>query len=121
MDTLYEKITPERLKELLDRFYAKVFFDSSIAHLFAEDQHLIIKKKQFLFLSQFLGGPQLYSQEYGHPKMKLRHLPHAITEDAKDEWLRCMREAIDSMNFEDGLGDALYNCFPQVASHMVNR
>ena len=101
MKTLYERIGSDRLRSLLDIFYAKVFFDSSIQNLFALDQHELIKKKQFLFLSQFLGGPQLYSQEYGHPKMKMRHLPHTITVEAKDEWLRCMRISIDSMNFEE--------------------
>lgn len=121
MQTLYERIGPKNLELLLDRFYDKVFFDSSISNLFAEDQHEMIKKKQFMFLSQFLGGPMLYTEEFGHPKMKMRHLPHAITTEAKDEWLKCMRLAIDSMSFEDGLGDALYNCFPMVANHMVNR
>ena len=50
----------------------------------------------------------------------MRHLPHVIDAKAKDEWLKCMREAIDSIAFEDGLGDALYNCFPAVAAHMQN-
>ncbi len=120
MKTLYESIGQERLKIVIDRFYDIVFFESSISHLFKTDQQ-VVREKQFMFLTQFLGGPQLYSQKYGHPKMRARHLPHAINEDAKDEWLRCMKIAIDSMNFEDNLGDALYNCFPQIAQHMVNR
>lgn len=74
-----------------------------------------------MFLTQFLGGPQIYSAEYGHPRMRMRHLPHAIDDAAKTEWLRCMREAIDSSNLDDELKDALFNCFPQVAQHMVNR
>ena len=120
MDTLYEKIGAKRLREVIDKFYDILFVDSSIKHLFTTD-HDLVRDKQFMFLSQFLGGPMLYTEEYGHPRMKARHMPHAITPEAKDEWLRCMRLAIDSMEFEDGLGDALYNCFPRVAEHMVNR
>ncbi len=120
MKTLYDEVGQERLYQMIDRFYDILFSSSSIKHLFDEAEHENIRNKQKLFLTQFLGGPALYSQKYGHPKMKLRHLPHKITAEAKDEWLRCMRLAIDSMNFENDLGDALYNCFPQVASHMVN-
>ena len=120
METLYEKIGKDRLRELVDKFYDIVFMDSTIKDLFMTD-HSLVRDKQFLFLIQFLGGPALYSIEYGHPKMKMRHLTHAIDKDSKDAWLSCMRIAIDSMNFEDGIGDALYNCFPKVAEHMVNR
>jgi len=120
MKTLYDEIGAERLSQMIDRFYDVLFTTSSIKDLFDETQHESIRDKQKKFLSQFLGGPALYSQEFGHPKMKLRHMPHKITVEARDEWLRCMKSAIDSMEFENNLGDALYNCFPQVANHMVN-
>lgn len=120
MDTIYAKIGPVKLRELIDTFYDIVFFDSEIAHLFNTDKSLI-RDKQYQFLTQYLGGPQLYTAEYGNPKMRARHLPHAIGEKEKNEWLRCMRKAIDEMNFEKDFADALYNCFPQVAQHMVNR
>ncbi len=120
MKTLYDEIGQERLFQMIDRFYDILFTTSSIKDLFDKNQHENIRKKQKMFLTQFLGGPNLYTREFGHPKMKLRHMPHKITNEAKDEWLRCMRLAIDSMEFEGNLGDALYNCFPQVASHMVN-
>ena len=53
--------------------------------------------------------------------MKLRHMPHSIDESARIEWLRCMRRAIDEMDFEPELGDELYNYFPKLAAHMQNR
>lgn len=120
MDTLYSKIGPEELKKIIDRFYDLVFNESSISHLFQTDKDLI-KRKQYMFLTQFLGGPQIYSAEYGHPRMRMRHLPHAIDDAARVEWLRCMRLAINESNLDNDLKDALYNCFPQVAQHMVNR
>lgn len=120
METLYSKIGPDKLREIVEVFYDIVLTDSKIKHLFNTDKTLI-REKQYKFLTQFLGGPQLYTSEYGHPKMRMRHLSHHIDEAGKDEWLRCMRIAIDA-NLEDkALADALYNCFPQVAAHMVNR
>ncbi len=120
MKTIYEKIGDERLKKLIHRFYDLIFSESEIRHLFQNSSKEDIMDKQYCFLTQFLGGPPLYTEKYGQPKMRQRHLPHEITVEAKDEWLRCMKDAIDSMEFEDGLGDALYHCFPQVANHMVN-
>lgn len=119
MGNLYEIVGKERLKVLVDRFYDIVFKDSSIAHLF-DSEKTLIREKQYLFLTQFLGGPPLYSERYGHPKLKARHLPHKIGEAEKDEWLRCMKLAIDSMHFEDDIALELYNCFPKVANHMRN-
>ncbi len=120
MDTLYSKIGPASLKKLVNTFYDIVFDESSISHLFTNEKSSI-RDKQYRFLTQFLGGPQLYTSEYGQPKMRMRHAPHAIDETARIEWLRCMKLAISKMDFEPELGEALYNCFPRVAAHMQNR
>lgn len=119
METLYTRITPERLSELIDQFYDRVFASPIISPLFSIEKEEI-KKKQFLFLTQFIGGPMHYTEAYGHPKMRMRHLPHPIDNAAKDEWLRCMKEAIETLDMSDELKNALYNCFPPIAQHMVN-
>ncbi len=120
MDTLYNRIGSDNLKQLLDAFYDFVFANEKIAPLFQNDKNEI-KEKQFLFLTQFLGGPAIYSERFGHPKMRARHLPHNITLEAKEEWLKCMRMAIDTLDqMDDDLKVELYMCFPQVAQHMVN-
>lgn len=120
METLYAQIGKERLQKMVNDFYDIVFNESTIAHLFNTSDGTI-REKQFLFLSQFLGGPPLYSDKFGHPKMKIRHLPHAIGESEKEEWLRCMKLAIDKMEVESDLKITLYNCFPKVAEHMRNK
>lgn len=120
METLYERVGVENLHKLVEIFYDLVFESEKIAPLFQNDKEEI-KKKQFQFLSQFLGGPQLYSKEHGHPKMRMRHLPHSITNEAKDEWLRCMKYSIDKLELSNELKESLFNCFPRVAHHMVNR
>lgn len=120
MMTLYERIGPEKLEEIVNRFYDIVLFDSKISHLF-KSESTQIREKQLKFLTQFLGGPQLYSLDYGHPKMRMRHLPHPIDQNAKLEWLRCMKIAIEDSGLDSNLATALYNCFPPIAEHMVNR
>lgn len=117
--TLYEVMGEQAIKELVNRFYARVFESPVISHLFKNDIEEI-KDKQFRFLCQFLGGPQYYIEKYGPPRMRMRHIPHKITEEARDEWLRCMKDAIDSMDLGENLSTALYNCFPKLANHMVN-
>jgi hemoglobin len=118
--TLYEQLGDDSLMELVTTFYDLVQLNPILAPLFKGD-FTSIRDKQFCFLSQFLGGPLRYNEKYGHPKMRLRHLPHAIDEKAKDEWLVCMKKAINSLNLEPSLSEALYLCFPPVAAHMVNR
>ena len=118
--TLYEIIGDQRLKQLLDSFYVKVFASHIIGPLFNHTDANTIKDKQFCFLTQFLGGPARYNEKYGTPQMRKRHLPHRITEEAKHEWLRLMQSSIDELDLPISLKKALYDCFPQVAQHMVN-
>ncbi|MFT5777146.1 MAG: hemoglobin [Crocinitomicaceae bacterium] len=119
VENIYTNIGPEKLRVLVDRFYDIIFNESEITHLFTTDPGLI-RDKQYRFLTQFLGGPQLYNEQYGHPRMRQRHGKHIIDNAAKVEWLRCMRKAIDSMGFEIEFADSLYNCFPKLADHMQN-
>ncbi|MBT1704781.1 globin [Chryseosolibacter indicus] len=117
--TTYEKLGEENLKLLIERFYDLVFSDQRISHLFKTDKELI-KEKQRLFLTQFLGGPPLYSQRYGHPQMRARHMPHPITEDDAVAWLSCMSSAISSLNISESLKDELFKRFVPTAMFMVN-
>jgi hemoglobin len=117
--TIYDKLGDDNLQSLVDNFYALVEKDPTISPLFKGDFETI-KQKQFLFLSQFLGGPGRYTAIHGHPKMRMRHLPHQVTNEAKEAWLGCMKKAISTLPIDVDLKDTLYNCFPAVAQHMVN-
>ena len=119
--TLYEHLGDERLRSLLNSFYAKVFQSPILGQLFNQTDAETIKDKQFCFLTQFWGGPARYNLKYGPPKMRRRHMVHAIDSKAKDEWLNLMFTSIQELDLEQNLKDALYACFPQVAEHMVNR
>ncbi|KAA0991895.1 globin domain-containing protein [Dyadobacter aurulentus] len=118
--SLYERIGgDEALRMLTDNFYDLVFSHELISRLFKTDKDLI-KEKQRLFLTQFLGGPQLYSDVYGHPMMRARHMPHTITEDDAVAWLQCMSEAVGKLPISNELKDELFNRFPRTAFFMVN-
>lgn len=119
MESIYDRLGEENLKIMVDNFYVHVMADDSINHLFTTDMELV-KKKQFLFLTGFLGGPSIYVAEYGHPKMRLRHMPHAITEKSAISWLKNMRKAIWELDIDDQLKIEIFNRFPKTAVHMVN-
>lgn len=117
--TIYERLGEKNLRLMVNRFYDLVQKNEIISPLFKDDFETI-RKKQFMFLTQFFGGPQLYSEEYGHPRMRMRHLPHKITNEGKEEWLKCMKEVVFSLEIDEKLKQAIYNCFPPIAQHMVN-
>ncbi len=118
--TLYEKIGASNLQLLVDSFYNLVFQDEILKPLFKTDKDLI-KKKQFMFLTQFLGGPDLYSQEYGHPRLRARHMPHPISEEHAVAWLKCMDQAVQDLPIDSALKTELFDRFPRTAFFMVNK
>ncbi|MEM6316200.1 MAG: globin [Bacteroidota bacterium] len=118
-NTIYEELGKENLEKLVHKFYELVLANEVISPLFDTDM-TIVKAKQIAFLTQFFGGPPLYNETYGHPRMKMRHLPHKITEAAAIEWLKCMNAAIRTLDIEEDFKVTLANCFPRLAAHMVN-
>lgn len=120
LENLYNKIGAENLQLLVDNFYNLVFEDEVLKDLFKTDKDLI-KKKQYMFLTQFLGGPSLYSDEYGHPRLRARHMPHPITEDHAIAWLKCMHAAVQTLPIPEPLKGELFDRFPRTAFFMVNK
>jgi hemoglobin len=120
MDTWYAVLGPEGIRALVDRFYAEVFKSPVISPLFQNPKEEIVAK-QYAFLTQFLGGPQLYMEQYGVPKMRFRHLPHVIDNQAMVEWLRCMQLSIEQLEFLSGAEkERLLAVFIPLAKHMRN-
>jgi hemoglobin len=107
------------IEKLVHTFYSFVFADPQIAHLFHHPK-AEIEAKQIAFLTQFLGGPTVYTSKFGVPKMRYRHLPHAITQEAKEAWLNCMKMAIDTLELTETEKISLFACFVPLANHMVN-
>ena len=76
--------------------------------------------KLFKFLCGWMGGPQLYVQEYGHPMLRRRHLPFSISASERDQWLLCMNTALLEVVQDQPLRDELSVAFAKVADHMRN-
>lgn len=115
----YKAIGTEKLFEMIDRFYYYVERDDRINYLFPGDfKETAFKQK--LFQVQFLGGPNLYIQEYGHPMMKARHMPFVITPYAKEAWLENMYQAMLDVDIPEELREFLFQRYTMTANHMVN-
>jgi hemoglobin len=119
-NSLFSHLGEENLKLLVDKFYDLVFSNEQISHLFKTDK-AVIKEKQRLFLTQFLGGPPLYSEQYGHPQLRARHLPHPIGQKDAIVWLQCMSQAITSLPINEQMKDELLKRFVPTAMFMVNQ
>ena len=79
------------------------------------------RTKLYEFLSGWLGGPPLYVEKRGHPRLRMRHFRFAIGEDEVTEWLRCMGDALDETGVEGGLRSFLDEQFALSARHLRNR
>lgn len=119
-ESLYQRIGEKGLESLLNGFYDCVFSNDILLPLFNHTSRDVIQRKQLMFLSQFLGGPMLYTNTYGAPRMRQRHLPHKISPKGRDAWLLCMKNAVNEQDWDDRLKDVVYNIFPPIANHMIN-
>ncbi len=106
-------------RRLVEVFYARVEADPVLRPMFPEDMEPG-KHWQQLFLMQLFGGPSLYAQERGHPRLRMRHLPFPIDNDGRDRWLRCMLEAIDEVGIADPARSAMQDYFERASTFMVN-
>ncbi|HEY6095430.1 MAG TPA: group II truncated hemoglobin [Gallionellaceae bacterium] len=77
--------------------------------------------KLFKFLSGWMGGPQLFIEEYGHPMLRRRHMPFAISESERDQWMLCMKQAMAEVIEDEQLRKELSTAFTSVADHMRNQ
>jgi hemoglobin len=74
----------------------------------------------FEFLSGWLGGPQLFMEKRGHPRLRMRHAPYTISSSARSEWMLCMRMALAEQVSDEGFRAALEMAFEQMSQHLIN-
>lgn len=119
--TIYELIGGEQtVRRIVEAFYPIVQDNPEIGPLFPEDIRPVMEK-QFLFLTQFFGGPPLYSDQYGHPMMRARHMPFPITEERAEAWLSCMNHALTKIGMEAELKKLVLDRLKGPAYHFVNQ
>jgi hemoglobin len=122
--SLYEMIGGEKgLRSLVDRFYD--LMDSSveaqdIRKLHAQSLNRS-REKLFMFLSGWSGGPQLYMERFGHPRLRMRHMPFSIGMVERDQWLWCMNKALEESQLDPRLVEYLRKHFAETADFMRNQ
>lgn len=122
--THYQRIGgAEKIHALVDRFYQ--LMDElpeayGIRRIHAADLQGA-NSKLFKFLSGWLGGPQLYVQEFGEPFLRRRHFPFAIGTAERDQWMMCMNQALSEVLEDDALRAGLSDALAKLADHMRNR
>jgi hemoglobin len=120
----YERIGGDaKVRALVTRFYDLMDAEPGFAGIRALHRADLgpAREKLHLFLSGWLGGPQLYVQKHGHPMLRARHLHAAIGIAERDQWLACMSRAMTDVEIEEGLRRELYNAFFKTADWMRNR
>lgn len=119
-ENIYEMIGGQKtIAKLVHAFYNRVKHDPDLAPIFPEDL-TVTKQKQTLFLTQFFGGPQLYSDQYGHPRLRARHMPFPVTPTRARAWLKCMSEAMDEIGLDGVMRQYMFERLTYTAQHMVN-
>lgn len=122
--THYERIGgAEKIHALVQRFYQ--LMDElpeayGIRKMHGDDLQEV-SDKLFKFLSGWMGGPQLFVEQYGHPMLRRRHLPFAIGDAERDQWMLCMDQALNDVVEDAELRRELSVAFVKVADHMRNR
>lgn len=123
-ETPYERLGGEQaVRKLVVRFYQEMdqlTEAKGIRRMHPDDLSSSIEKL-FMFLSGWLGGPSLYIAQYGHPRLRSRHLMVPIGEAERDQWLLCMERAMDSLDIDPALRRELTDSFARTADHMRNQ
>lgn len=111
------------VRALVDRFYDLMDLEPGYAALrHAHPADLgPARDKLYWFLSGWLGGPSLYIEQFGHPRLRARHLPFAIGILERDQWLACMAQAMQELSVDAALADRLQQAFFQTADWMRNK
>ena len=118
--TIYDAVGgTEGVQRIVEAFYPKVQEHPLLGPLFPSDITPVMEK-QTLFLSQFFGGPSLYSDQYGHPMMRARHMPFPITPERAEAWLDCMNRALMEIGMPEELRLFVIERLSGPAHHFIN-
>jgi hemoglobin len=105
---------------LVKRFYEGVATDPELRALYPESDLRPAEERLRMFLEQYWGGPTTYSQQRGHPRLRMRHAPFAVTPAQRDRWLTHMRAAIATLDLSPEYAHELWSYLERAAYSMVN-
>jgi hemoglobin len=107
-------------EKLVARFYQEVAQDEVLRPLYPEEDLGPAEVRLRMFLEQYWGGPRTYSEQRGHPRLRMRHNPFKVGPIERDAWLRCMRIAVDEADLDDAHRAQLWEYLRMAAASMVN-
>jgi hemoglobin len=107
-------------EKLVAEFYRGVADDPVLRQMYPEDDLGPAEQRLLMFLEQYWGGPTTYSQQRGHPRLRMRHNPFTVNPEARDHWLAHMRVAVDSLNLPPLQDSTLWDYLERAAHAMVN-
>ena len=118
--SVYEMVGGDpTFQKLVDAFYARIAADPHLRPIFPPDLEPG-KRWQFLFLTQFFGGPPRYAQERGHPRLRMRHFPFPIDQRIRDLWLAHMLAAIDEVGIVEPARGIMRDYFERGSAVVIN-
>ncbi len=106
---------------LVHAFYQGVRQDPELRALYPDEDLAPAERRLRMFLEQYFGGPTTYSEERGHPRLRMRHAPFAVTLDMRDRWLRHMADAMDQVDLPPERAELMRDYFFRAAHSLVNR
>lgn len=110
------------IRKLVERFYElmETLPEARVVRLMHPSNLAGSADSLFKFLSGWFGGPPLFQMERGHPRLRMRHAPYSVSIVERDEWMLCMRQAIDEQVSDIALNSKLQRMFSEMADHMIN-
>ena len=119
--TFYDEIGGmETIRTIVSAFYAGVAEDETLRPLYPEADLGPAEERLTLFLAQYWGGPTTYSERRGHPRLRMRHAPYAVTPHARDRWLHHFRAGLDAAGLTPEQDQRFWEYAHHAAMFMVN-
>ena len=122
LDTqVYSVIGDDGFARLVAAFYRRVAADDILRPMYPEDDLAGAEQRLREFLIQRFGGPMIYSEKRGHPRLRMRHVPFAIDQRGRDRWIQLMEAALAEVRFPAEAVPPLRKFFHEAATFMINR
>ena len=119
--TFYDAVGgADTFRKLIAAFYRRVPDDPVLSALYPLDDLAGAEERLRMFMEQYWGGPRTYSDLRGHPRLRMRHVPFAVTPTARDHWLGLMRDALDEVGMDPDRDQEIWTYLVMAAHSMVN-
>lgn len=108
-------------EKLVDNFYENVKVNDILKPMYPDEDFVAAARRLRMFLEQYWGGPHTYSDERGHPRLRMRHAPYSIGIAERDAWLACMKPAVEQMGLSEELYGELWSYLEGAANFLMNQ